>query len=170
MYLSRSINQFVIRKQSIKLYSVCILQNKFDRQSYPKITSYINPTLPNFTQTRNFSLQSVIESIIRTQSGIFKAISESTPVSYVQNFIVDVHSFTGLPWWASIVFTTILLRTCITFPLGIHQNLIMAKLENLKLEIPAIVEEMKKEMAIAVRKFQWTEQKAKAVFYRSVRI
>lgn len=168
MYLLRSFNQLLIKKQSVKLYSVCVIQNKIFENKKPNITSQPILTSPLLQQNRNFSLQAAIESIVKTQTGIFKSISESTAVSYVQNFIVDVHSITGLPWWASIMFTTILLRTCITFPLAIHQNLIMAKLENLKLELPAIAQDMKKELAIAIRKFQWDEKRAKSVYMRSV--
>lgn len=120
------------------------------------------------TQKRNFSLQSTIESLVKTQSGIFKSISESVPVSYVQEFVLSIHSYTGLPWWASIILTTVVLRTFVTVPLALYQNYILAKVENLGQEMPGIVEELKKETAIAIRKFKWDEKTAKFMFHRSV--
>lgn len=119
-------------------------------------------------QKRNFSLQSTIESVVKTQSGIFKSISESVPVSYAQEFVLNIHSYTGLPWWASIIITTVVLRTFVTVPLALYQNYILARVENLGQEMPEIVKELKKEMAIAIRKFNWDERTAKIMFTRSV--
>lgn len=61
-------------------------------------------------QRRNFSFQSSVQSFAASQSGIFKTISESTPVEYCQKFLLCVHDFTGLPWWASIILSTFLIR------------------------------------------------------------
>lgn len=119
-------------------------------------------------QIRHFSLQSTIESIIKTQVGFFKSLSESTPVEYFQKFLLTVHDSTGLPWWATIVCTTVALRTCITLPLSIYQNYILAKYENLHLEMPDIVKELKYETAIAVKMFNWDERTARMHYNRSV--
>ncbi|XP_056648698.1 cytochrome c oxidase assembly protein COX18, mitochondrial isoform X1 [Diorhabda sublineata] len=123
----------------------------------------------NYNQNREFSFQSSVESVAKTQTGIFKWISESTPVEYLQNFLLTMHDTTGLPWWATIVCTTVLLRTCVTLPLAVYQNYILAKLHNLQLEMPAIVEELKKETSIAVKMYNWDEKKAKMVYNRSIR-
>lgn len=61
-------------------------------------------------QRRNFSFQTSVQSFAASQSGIFKTISESTPVEYCQKFLLCVHDFTGLPWWASIILSTFLIR------------------------------------------------------------
>lgn len=152
----------LVKSAQIRVSSIGFI--KYNRENRP----LLNITSHNFDQKNYFSLKDTIESIVKTQAGIIKSISESTPVSYVQDFVVNFHSFTGLPWWASLICMTIFLRSCITFPFAIHQNYIMAKIENLKLEMPALVEELKKETTIAVKKFGWTEQQAKAVYYRSV--
>ncbi|XP_017784899.1 PREDICTED: mitochondrial inner membrane protein COX18 [Nicrophorus vespilloides] len=110
---------------------------------------------------RQFSLQSSVESVAKTQSGIFQSISESTPVEYAQKLLLNIHETTGLPWWATIVSTTILMRATITFPLAIYQNYILAKVENLSLEMPAIAKELKKEIGVAVRLYKWDEKMAK---------
>lgn len=117
---------------------------------------------------RQFSVQTTVESLVKTQSGLFKWLSESTPVEYAQNFLLSVHDSTGLPWWGSIICTTVLLRTTVTLPLAVYQYYILAKLENIKLEMPAIAEEMKKEMAIAIKMYKWDERTAKLTYNRSV--
>lgn len=117
---------------------------------------------------RPFTFRESVESVAKTQSGIFKSLSESTPVEYLQNFLVKYHDLTGLPWWATIITTTILLRTFITLPLAVYQNYIMAKVKNLHLEMPAIVKELKRETAIAIKMFNWDERTAKRQYKKSV--
>lgn len=119
-------------------------------------------------QGKHFSIQSTIDSLVKTQTGIFKTISESTPVEYSQKFLIALHETSGLPWWATIVMSTILVRTCVTLPLAVYQNYIMAKVENLNREMVDIVKELKGEMAVAIRKFKWDEQTAKYYYRRSV--
>nr|XP_022920667.1 mitochondrial inner membrane protein COX18 [Onthophagus taurus] len=116
-------------------------------------------------QKRSFS----VESTIRAQSGFFKTLSESTPVEYIQSFLLQVHDKSGLPWWATIICTTILLRSCVTLPFAIYQQRILAKYGNLSMEMPAIVEELKKEMHVAVRRFEWDEKTAQYYYRKSVK-
>lgn len=122
----------------------------------------------NTPHRRPLSLQSSLEAIAITQAGVFKTLSESTPVEYMQKCLVTFHDTSGLPWWATIVCTAVLLRTTITLPLAIYQYYILAKLENLRLEMPAIVEELKKETAVAIRLYNWDEKMARTTFNRSV--
>lgn len=122
----------------------------------------------NCVQSRSFSLQSVIDSVARSQSGFFKTLSESTPVEYCQKFLINVHDVTGLPWWASIICSTVMLRSSITLPLAVYQNYIIAKLEMIKLEMDDIAKELKKETSIAVKMYNWDERTARITFKRSV--
>lgn len=98
----------------------------------------------------------------------YQSLSNSTPVAYVQQGLVEIHDFTGLPWWASIIATTFIFRTIVTLPLTIYQHKITARIEKISLEMPAIVDELKKEAAMAMRKFKWTEKQTKMVYQRSV--
>lgn len=52
---------------------------------------------------------------------IFFKISDSQAVSYVQKSLLAVHDTTGLPWWATIALSTLILRGFITFPLAVYQ-------------------------------------------------
>lgn len=56
-----------------------------------------------------------------TIGNIWQSISNSTPVAYFQDGLVQFHDTSGLPWWATIIASTIILRTAITFPLAIYQ-------------------------------------------------
>lgn len=158
------------------MFHLCLVRNikiaKLEKvRLYSQILTnpiILNKKIAHNEQKRTFSLQSTIESIIKTQSGIFKTLSESVPVSYAQDFVLYVHSSTGLPWWASIILTTVFLRSCLTVPLAIYQNYILAKVENLHAEMPAIVEELKRETAVAIKRFKWDERTAKLMFKRSV--
>lgn len=135
-------------------------------------TSVIFPSGQNnasSTLKRQFSVPSSVESLARNQTGLFKWLSESTPVEYAQKLLLTVHDVSGLPWWATIVCTTVLLRTCITVPLAVYQYYILAKLENLKLEMPGIAEELKKETAVAIKMYNWDERTTKAMYNRSIR-
>ncbi|RZC35292.1 60KD IMP domain containing protein [Asbolus verrucosus] len=120
-------------------------------------------------QQRHFSLQSTVDSVTKTQTGIFRALSESTPVEYCQKFLLTIHDTTGLPWWASIVCTTVLLRGCVTVPLAIYQNYILARLEHIKLEMDDIAKELKKETAVAVKIYNWDERTARIMYKLSIR-
>ncbi|TMW51200.1 hypothetical protein DOY81_003736 [Sarcophaga bullata] len=102
-------------------------------------------------------------------ASFYQSLSNSTPVAYVQQSLVEIHDFTGLPWWASIIFTTFLFRTTVTLPLTIYQHKITARIEKISLEMPAIIEELKKEAAMAMRKFKWSEKQTKIVYQRSIR-
>lgn len=122
----------------------------------------------NTCQNRCFSLQSSVESFAKSQSGLFRSISESFPVECFQNLVLTVHDSTGLPWWATIVCTTVALRTIITLPLAAYQQYVLAKYENLHLIMPDIVKELKRETAIAVNMFNWDERTTKYHYNRAV--
>lgn len=126
------------------------------------------PSISLKNQQREFSIQETVESLVKTQTGIFKFLSESTIVGYSQNFLLYLHENSGLPWWATIITSTILLRTTITLPVAIYQQYILAKLENIKLEMPNIAKEVKKEIAIAIKMYNWDERTARVTFNRSV--
>ena len=73
------------------------------------------------TQCRNLSVPSSIDSVIQSYAQLFKWLSESTVVEYAQNTIILIHDQTGLPWWASIMLTTVLMRSLVTLPLSLYQ-------------------------------------------------
>lgn len=102
-------------------------------------------------------------------TGLWLSISNSTPVAYCQQGLVELHDLSGLPWWASIIVSTVLLRTVVTMPLAIYQNKIVARLEKISLEMPDIVKELRMETAVAMKKFHWTEKEAQIMYNHSLK-
>nr|AEE61386.1 unknown [Dendroctonus ponderosae] len=129
-----------------------------------KLQPLIYPGLSGDRQRRPMSWQASVQSIAATQAGIFKTISESAPVECCQKYLLYVHEVSGLPWWASLVISTVAVRSVVTLPLAVYQQTILAKLENLKQELPAIAEELRHETNVAVKLFKWDERTAKAAF------
>ncbi|XP_053979807.1 cytochrome c oxidase assembly protein COX18, mitochondrial isoform X3 [Hylaeus volcanicus] len=80
-----------------------------------------------------------------------------------------IHHSTGLPWWLTIILTTVLSRTCITLPLTIHQHQIMAKIENLQIEMKAVADRLKMETKMAVATVGWSSAHATSVYNNSIR-
>lgn len=78
--------------------------------------------LLNVDHRRNNCIyKSSFHSIVQTYVAYFQALSESTPVITFQNFLINVHDITGLPWWGTIVITAVLFRSTITLPLALYQ-------------------------------------------------
>ncbi|XP_066250233.1 cytochrome c oxidase assembly protein COX18, mitochondrial [Euwallacea similis] len=136
---------------------------------WPQIHSNRSDNSPFLMHKRDFSFKSSVESLVSTQTGIFETLSKSTPVAYCQDFLVQVHDYTGLPWWASILVSTVLLRSAITLPVAVYQQIIVARLDNIKLELPAIAEKLKHETNMAVKLYKWDEKTAKITFRRSMK-
>ncbi|KAF5276999.1 hypothetical protein FQR65_LT16078 [Abscondita terminalis] len=122
-----------------------------------------------FFRTRKLSSIVTNEPVIRTQIGIFRTISESAPVEYLQKFVVGIHDVTGLPWWATIVCTTVFLRSTVTVPLAIYQQYILAKVRNIQVELAHLDKELKSEVDVAVKLYRWDEKTAKRHYSRSLK-
>lgn len=97
------------------------------------------------------------------------SVSSSVPVTYMQEGLTQLHDMTGLPWWSTIIVSTVLLRGLITFPLAIYQSKLLARVENVTGEMPAIVKELKFETAYAIKKFNLTEKQARIMYNSSLR-
>lgn len=101
---------------------------------------------------------------------LWTSISQSKGVAILQDANVQLHDITGLPWWATIITSTILLRGCITLPLALYQNRILAKVERITtVDMPEIAKELKMETGLAIKKFGWDEKTAKVQFMRSMK-
>lgn len=101
--------------------------------------------------------------------GFWQTLSNSTPVAYMQEALTQIHDYSGLPWWASIVLSTFLFRSVVTLPLTIYQHKITARIEKIALEMPALVEELKREAAMAKQKFKWSDKQTTIVYRRSIK-
>ena len=91
------------------------------------------------------------------------------PIGAAQNVLEIVHTTTGLPWWATIALTTIGLRTLLTVPLSIYSAHVIARVQNLKPEIDKLSKELKREVAMAVKQYDWDEKMARKQYNRNMK-
>ena len=70
----------------------------------------------------------------------------------VQDVLTGFHDFTGLPWWATIISTTIFFRLAITLPLAREQAITLARTELIQPTINEILEALKHNITIKGRR------------------
>lgn len=121
--------------------------------------------IPNREIKRNFS----VEGFVQWQGQVYSSISNSYLVHTMQDGLLHFHDATGLPWWSTIVCSTVLLRALMTLPLTIYSNRILAKVENISLELKDMVEELKKETAMAKIMYKLTDKQAVILYKRSLK-
>lgn len=142
----------------LKLETVLLRRCLLHPSTTVNLSSYKVTPLNHHQQQRHFSYQNFWDSV-----------SNSAPVNFVQDSLVQFHDFSGLPWWSSIVVSTILIRGAITFPLAIHQAKNLAKFEKVTEEMPALVKELKVETVHAMKKFKWNEKQARIMYNHSLK-
>jgi len=91
------------------------------------------------------------------------------PVGTIQSLLEQVHTYTGMPWWASLAVTTALLRTILTFPLMVYSTNNKAKLEQLQPEVRNLSRELMAEVAAAQVQYGWSSHTAKSHYRTNVR-
>lgn len=100
-----------------------------------------------------------VESVVKWQTETYSSISNSYIVKLLEEGLLNFHDVTGFKWWATIVLSTIIIRAFVTLPLTIYQNYILAKVENISLELKNLVDELKKETAIAKKVYNLDDKK-----------
>ena len=93
---------------------------------------------------------------------------EFPPIRCAEKLLETMHDSTGLPWWASLALTTIMLRTLVTLPLSIYASYITVRIERLQPELKELAKQLAGEVAMATRKFSWKQVTAKRHFKRNV--
>lgn len=114
---------------------------------------------------RNFS----IDGVVKWQEQTYQSISSSSLVTYLQDGLLYFHEATGFTWSATIITTTILIRALMTLPLSIYQNYILAKVENISLELKELVNELRKETSIAKKMYNLSDKQAAMLYRRSMK-
>lgn len=69
-------------------------------------------------------------SAVSDTPGWYNSLAESGPVHLCEQYLTGVQQLTGLPWWLSIVISTVMVRTLITLPLATYQLVIIAKVSD----------------------------------------
>ncbi|KAK1799055.1 hypothetical protein P4O66_007321 [Electrophorus voltai] len=100
--------------------------------------------------------------------GWYESVADSAPVHLTEQLLVSAQQLTGLPWWASILCTTLALRTTITLPLAVYQTLIIAKVEALQKEIAEIAKQLSYEISVRAKEKHWSEKTCRYHFRKNL--
>ena len=68
-------------------------------------------------------------------AGELEHVVAAEPVQLAQTVFEQCHTLTGLPWWGTIIATTLCLRLALTLPLAIYSKHISAKVERIQPEL-----------------------------------
>jgi len=89
---------------------------------------------------------------------------ESPPVRLAMTLLEHVHLHTGLPWWATIVMTTVALRLGLTFPLAVYQAHVIARVEGLQPELARFAAALRRQVSVAGHQRGWSEKQMRSKF------
>ncbi|XP_062054690.1 cytochrome c oxidase assembly protein COX18, mitochondrial isoform X2 [Lepus europaeus] len=102
-------------------------------------------------------------------SGWYEALAASAPVRGAEEALLAAHAATGLPWWGSILLTTVALRGAVTLPLAAYQHYVLAKVENLQPEIKSIASRLNQEVALRANQLGWSKRVARLTYLRNMK-
>ncbi|XP_016908746.2 cytochrome c oxidase assembly protein COX18, mitochondrial [Apis cerana] len=140
-----------------------LLCNKYIPQT---IRISTNSIIINSSRMYSNTAPKIINEVAAYNYGIFLMISESLPVEVITEALRLMHYQTGLPWWASIMLTSIIARTIINLPLNILDVHTKAKQENLKFELKEIAEKIQKKVQREAISLQLSPYRAHYLFTR----
>ncbi|XP_037385976.1 cytochrome c oxidase assembly protein COX18, mitochondrial isoform X1 [Talpa occidentalis] len=101
--------------------------------------------------------------------GWYEALAASAPVQGAETVLLGAHAATGLPWWGTILLTTVALRAAVTLPLAAYQHYILAKVENLQPEIKNIARHLNQEVAVHANRLGWSKNVARLTYLKNMR-
>ncbi|XP_033070371.1 cytochrome c oxidase assembly protein COX18, mitochondrial isoform X3 [Trachypithecus francoisi] len=102
-------------------------------------------------------------------NGWYEALAASSPVRVAEEVLLGVQATTGLPWWGSILLSTVALRGAVTLPLAAYQHYILAKVENLQPEIKAIARHLNQEVVVRANQLGWSERVARLTYLKNMK-
>uniref|UniRef100_A0A8B9YTX3 Cytochrome c oxidase assembly factor COX18 n=1 Tax=Bos mutus grunniens TaxID=30521 RepID=A0A8B9YTX3_BOSMU len=100
--------------------------------------------------------------------GWYEALATSAPVQGAEDVLLFAHTASGLPWWGSILLTTVVLRGAVTLPLAAYQHYILAKVENLQPEIKTL-RHLNQEVAVRAHQLGWSKRVARLTYLKTMR-
>lgn len=166
--IATRLNKKIILLNTRSFSGICSFVN-YTKYEKPPLTASpplrTKVLLPHVYSKRHLSL----ESFLKWQEQTYTSISNSHLVHFMQDSLVYFHDTTGLSWWATIVTSTIFVRAIMTLPLTVYQNYILAKVENIGLELKDMVDELKKETAVAKRAYKLSDKQTVTLYKRSLK-
>ncbi|CAK9796352.1 Cytochrome c oxidase assembly protein COX18, mitochondrial [Anthophora quadrimaculata] len=149
-----------------KMLKGLLLYNKETVLAKKVPINHLSAAANNVRQYSN-SAPVIITEAVKYNSGIFQMLSESICVAWITDALRLVHYEVGLPWWATIIFSTIIARTLIHLPLTILDHHTRAKRENLQPELKQIAERIKMEVRMEIATNQISPARAVLLFTRA---
>ncbi|XP_044303322.1 cytochrome c oxidase assembly protein COX18, mitochondrial-like isoform X2 [Varanus komodoensis] len=101
--------------------------------------------------------------------GWYETLSSSVPALWMESGLVALQAASGLPWWATVIAASAVLRTGLTLPLAAQQGRVLAKLENLQPEIQSLAKRLRYEVSICAKQQEWSEKSARFYFKKNLK-
>lgn len=102
-------------------YSCTVSERNLRYGSCPrKLLTLPKHQLPVTIPQRHMSLE-WLDNLALTQAGWFRALGESKFVANLMEGLQAIHDYSHLPWWSSIILSTIFMRVALTLPLAVYQ-------------------------------------------------
>ncbi|XP_043917111.1 cytochrome c oxidase assembly protein COX18, mitochondrial-like isoform X1 [Protopterus annectens] len=116
---------------------------------------------PHLGRTLTSACKLSSASVSTDWPGWYEYLADSAPAHVTQDFLVGVQQLSGLPWWATIICSTIAIRAVITLPLAAYQLYVIAKIENLQPEIENLAKHLRYEVSFHAKQQGWSEKLAR---------
>ena len=116
----------------------------------------------------HYGLTSCQHRCASSDTSHYYTTTEFFPVKLAQDYTLAVHDFTGLPWWASIILCTIMLRTVITLPLFVVAQRNIARYANVNKEMVEVSKILKAEVFHFSRNKNLSLQETKNLYSQQV--
>ncbi|XP_060103733.1 cytochrome c oxidase assembly protein COX18, mitochondrial [Heteronotia binoei] len=101
--------------------------------------------------------------------GWWEAVSGWAPVGWAEAGLAGLQAASGLPWWATVVASSALLRTGLTLPLAALQARVLAKLENLQPEVRGLAQRLRLEVSLCAQQRRWSPWAARFHFRKNLK-
>lgn len=108
-------------------------------------TSEIKTKLTDFASENSTALDAATSNLHSDQVGYLQLIGLGSgwgPTLMIENLLELTHVYTGLPWWATIIAGTFIVRGCMV-PIYIKSSANMAKMSKVKPQLDLLMEEIK---------------------------
>ena len=147
---------------SPRAYSLLATQQRSPRLTTRTPCSSLTPS--------SLTSPSLIHPFLTSPSRSLSSDSTFYSVIHVaENYFQTLHSLTHMPWWAVILTSTVALRSCITLPLAVYQNRIIAKMELLLPTLKEYQEAVQHNLVVKCRRENLPVEEANRRITKAVR-
>ena len=121
-------------------------------------------------QKVHFDTKRLLSTTTTTLSNFVTFLHNNSCVKTAEDLLIDVHDRLDLSWSATIVTSMLIARSLITVPLFVYQQIVLARLENLQLELPDIKQKILSDIALNRSLHNWSDKCCQFNYNRSVSV